>query len=76
MKIEEAQKELLKHTESYNLQLEKEKKLAETEIEDGDLTEEKLNGIFHSIGLTPYEDQIRAFSKQLAESAAKRRKCG
>lgn len=42
-KIEEAQKELLQHTESYNLQLEKEKKLSETEIEDGELMKEKLN---------------------------------
>lgn len=47
-KIEEAQKELMQHTEKYNLQLEKEKQLAEAEIEDGKFTEEKLNGIFHS----------------------------
>ena len=75
-KIEDAQKELQQHTETYNLQLETVKQLAENEIEEGELTEEKLNGIFHSIGLTPNEDQLKAFTKQLAESASKRRKCG
>lgn len=74
-KIEEAQKELLQHTDSYNQQLEQEKKLAEEEIADGELTEEKLNGIFQAIGLTPNAEQLKAFTKQL-ESAAKRRKCG
>lgn len=56
-----------------SLVLEKEKKI---EIEEGELTEEKLNGTFHSIGLVRNEEQLKAFSKQLAESAARKRKCG
>lgn len=74
-KIEVAQKELQNTTSLYNQRLEKEKQKKTDEMAD-DLSPEAILTAIASVGLHATSAQVNDFVSKLAESAAKRRKCG